>query len=107
MTNDRLRERVLAALDNSYKCSRELEGILIELDADEASDIDESDFTISIGAAPEADDMIDTWTAAERFGLPADTVRWYARNKRLGQKSGARWMISAKTLRQYLDRKCK
>ncbi len=49
-------------------------------------------------------DLLDTWTASQRFSLPPDTVRWIAREKRLGVKIGHRWMISARELGKYLDR---
>lgn len=55
-----------------------------------------------VDAPAPPDDMIDTWTAAMRFNLPVDSVRWLAREKCLGEKHGGRWMISASALRKYL-----
>ncbi|WP_327205886.1 hypothetical protein [Rhizobium beringeri] len=49
------------------------------------------------------DDLIDTWTAASRFNLPVDTIRWLCREKGMGRKDGGRWLVSVKALRHYLD----
>ncbi|MGO7787371.1 helix-turn-helix domain-containing protein [Rhizobium ruizarguesonis] len=49
------------------------------------------------------DDFIDTWTAATRFNLPVDTIRWLCREKGMGRKDGGRWLVSVKALRHYLD----
>ncbi|MER9967548.1 hypothetical protein [Mesorhizobium sp. M0060] len=50
------------------------------------------------------DDLLDTATAASRFNIPIDTLRWLAREKGMGEKSGGRWLISALALRDYLKR---
>lgn len=54
-------------------------------------------------AAADEDDLIDTWTAATRFNLPVDTIRWLCREKGMGRKDGGRWLVSVKALRHYLD----
>ncbi len=51
--------------------------------------------------AIEEDDLVDTSTAAERFDLPHDTVRWLCRAKAMGEKRGGRWMISLSALQAY------
>jgi hypothetical protein len=57
--------------------------------------------------APAAEVMdpewVDSWTAAERFNQPIDTVRWLARHKGMGVKSGTRWMIDVRAMRRYLQ----
>ncbi|UIY26045.1 hypothetical protein LZK76_11955 [Rhizobium leguminosarum] len=39
-------------------------------------------------ADADEDDLIDTWTAATRFNLPVDTIRWLCREKGMGRKDG-------------------
>lgn len=41
-----------------------------------------------------AHDLLETWEAAERFGVPADTLRYWARRHGIGTKRGGRWLIS-------------
>ncbi|WP_285295506.1 helix-turn-helix domain-containing protein [Aureimonas altamirensis] len=48
---------------------------------------------------------IDSWQAAEQFGVPIDTVRWWARNKKLGHKAGGRWMIDVNAVNRYLRKR--
>ncbi|RJF86787.1 hypothetical protein D3874_06945 [Oleomonas cavernae] len=50
---------------------------------------------------------IDARAAAERFDLPADTVRWLARNKSLGRRNRGRWEIDTAALRHYLSRRAR
>ena len=49
--------------------------------------------------------MIDTTSAAARFGIPKDTARWLAREKGLGQRTGGRWMVNVNLVRQYLAKR--
>ncbi|MDV4163100.1 hypothetical protein R1538_18420 [Rhizobium leguminosarum] len=53
------------------------------------------------------DEFVDSWTAAQRFNLPIDTVRWLARTKAMGVKERGknRWLINVKALRRYLTRR--
>ncbi|EGE56749.1 hypothetical protein RHECNPAF_5730020 [Rhizobium etli CNPAF512] len=50
------------------------------------------------------DEYVDSWTAAQRFNLPIDSVRWLARSKAMGVKERGRnrWLINVKALRRYL-----
>lgn len=41
-----------------------------------------------------ADDFLETWAASERFGVAADTLRYWARRHGTGKKVGGRWLIS-------------
>ncbi|TDX77735.1 helix-turn-helix protein [Neorhizobium sp. R1-B] len=52
-------------------------------------------------AAPPVEDLIDTATAAERFGMSSDTVRWLCEEKGFGEKRGGRWMVSLSALQSY------
>jgi hypothetical protein len=47
------------------------------------------------------EELIDTWTASQRFDQPIDSVRWAAREKGIGVKVGTRWMISLAKAREY------
>lgn len=47
------------------------------------------------------EELIDTWTASQRFNQPIDSVRWAAREKGIGVKVGSRWMISLAKAREY------
>ncbi|MEH2678675.1 hypothetical protein GFM11_10230 [Rhizobium leguminosarum bv. viciae] len=62
----------------------------------------------SEGAAPEPelddDDFIDTATAAERFNIPIDTIRWLCRKKGMGRKQGNKWLASVTAFRRYRER---
>ncbi len=53
------------------------------------------------------DEFVDSWTAAQRFNLPIDSVRWLARTKAMGVKERGknRWLINVKALRRYLKRR--
>lgn len=53
------------------------------------------------------DEFVDSWTAAQRFNLPIDSVRWLARSKKMGVKERGknRWLINVKALRRYLKRR--
>ncbi|EGE59342.1 UNVERIFIED_ORG: hypothetical protein GGI63_005949 [Rhizobium esperanzae] len=62
------------------------------------------------GTEPELEDddeFVDSWTAAQRFNLPIDSVRWLARTKAMGMKERGknRWLINVKALRRYLTRR--
>jgi len=50
---------------------------------------------------PPDEELIDTWTASQRFDQPIDSVRWAAREKGIGVKVGSRWMISLAKAREY------
>ncbi|WJR67660.1 helix-turn-helix domain-containing protein [Neorhizobium sp. CSC1952] len=50
---------------------------------------------------PAVEDLIDTATAAERFGMSSDTVRWLCESKGFGEKRGGRWMVSLSALQAY------
>ncbi len=50
---------------------------------------------------PSTEELIDTWTASQRFNQPVDSVRWAAREKGIGVKVGSRWMISLAKARDY------
>ena len=52
-------------------------------------------------ATPTVEDLIDTATAAERFGMSSDTVRWLCEAKGFGEKRGGRWMVSLSALQAY------
>lgn len=56
-------------------------------------------------AADADDDFVDTWTAAQRFDLPIDTVRWLCRHKGMGRKKHGLWDVNVKALRRYLERR--
>lgn len=51
------------------------------------------------------DDLIDSWTASNRFNIPIDTIRWLCRYKGMGVKERGknRWLVSVKALRRYQD----
>ncbi|MDX0760001.1 hypothetical protein GOD62_29380 [Sinorhizobium medicae] len=53
---------------------------------------------------PQEEDFVDTSTAAERFNLPRDTVRWLCENKGMGEKRGGRWFVSVQAMRDYNKR---
>jgi hypothetical protein len=45
-------------------------------------------------AAGSENDLVDTWQAAERFGVPQDTIRHWCRAEGCGEKRGGRWLAS-------------
>ena len=49
-------------------------------------------------------DLIDTWQAAERFGVPQDTIRHWCRTEGCGAKRGGRWLASAALIQRRLGR---
>jgi hypothetical protein len=48
---------------------------------------------------------LDTQSAAERFDLPSDTVRWLCREKGLGKKEGGSWLVDATLLAKHMGRR--
>ena len=60
---------------------------------------------IKRSAEDDLSDLVDTWTAAARFDLPIDTVRWLAREKGLGQKRDGRWLCSIRALREHVAKR--
>jgi hypothetical protein len=55
-------------------------------------------------AKADTDDLVDTWTASQRFNIPIDSVRWLAREKCFGEKRAGRWLISVRALREHVSR---
>jgi len=46
--------------------------------------------------------LLEVSTASERFGVPCDTLRLWARTAGCGRKAGGRWVLSALRLRRHL-----
>jgi hypothetical protein len=87
---DRSAADVIRALDAAMAEMARLRAELVDQRADPVAEL--------------ADDFVDTWTAAERFSIPIDTVRWLAREKGFGEKRGGRWLVSVGAVREHVAR---
>jgi hypothetical protein len=47
--------------------------------------------------------LIDTTTAAERFGWPRDTIRRWCRDNGCGEKRGGRWLASIPLIKRRIE----
>ena len=52
----------------------------------------------------EADDLVETLTAAERLNVPQDTLRAWCRSRQIGVKRGGRWLVSLGRARRVASR---
>lgn len=50
-----------------------------------------------------ADALIEIGTAVERYGRPADSLRWMCRHQGCGVKRGGRWLVSIPRLQHRLN----
>jgi hypothetical protein len=51
----------------------------------------------------DADDLLDTTSAAARFGFPRDTIAKWCREENLGVRRGGRWLVSIPRLQKRLN----
>jgi hypothetical protein len=81
----------------------ELQAIRAELAGAEAG----GEKGLSIVETPAADltggDLIDTHSAASRFGYPQDSIRKWCREENLGVRRGGRWLVDPRKLRARLN----
>jgi len=56
-------------------------------------------------ADADGEELLETWEASERFGVPEDTVRLWARKKGIGVKPATRWLIYPARMRELLLRR--
>jgi hypothetical protein len=64
----------------------------------------------AVNGAGDADDLadgslLDTTSAAARFGYPQDTIRKWCRTEDLGVMRGGRWLVSIPRLQRRLNGK--
>ncbi|MER9588548.1 hypothetical protein NKI94_07040 [Mesorhizobium australicum] len=49
-------------------------------------------------------DWVETTIAAERFGVPADSIRSLCRRKHFGRRLGSRWQVDLNRLRRHFGK---
>jgi hypothetical protein len=88
-----------------------LDAILAELAAlrAEVAGAEEETFPRGGGNFPDDGDdlaeanLLDTFSAQQRFGHPADSIRKWCREEDLGVRRGGRWLVSIPRLQRRLN----